>query len=149
MVLLRNSLLQKCAPEQMSWSAAERAILCTTKKFVKSVSTWIKSQPIIINGNLQRTSYHFSFVDVTLQVDALFEVVHSAKNWRSRRCTSHAWHSMLIVQCTETCVSYSSGKIGVRFFFRFITQELAFGFSLRHGDLKWLKTEVVSPGSDA
>jgi len=50
MVLLRNSLLQKCAPEQMSWSAAQRVILCTTKKFVKSVSAQIMSQPIKING---------------------------------------------------------------------------------------------------
>ena len=28
-------------------------------------------------GNLQRTSYHFSFVDVTLRVDTLFNVAHS------------------------------------------------------------------------
>ena len=116
MVLLHNLLLRKCAPDQMSWSAADRAILCTTKKFVKSVSTWITSQPIIINGNLQHTSYRFSFVDVTLQVDALFEVVHSAKNWRSRRCTSHAWHSALIVQRTETVLYHTlPGNFGVRF----------------------------------
>ena len=29
-------------------------------------------------GNLQRTSYRFSFVDVMLQFDELFDVVHSA-----------------------------------------------------------------------
>ena len=29
-------------------------------------------------GNLQRTSYRFSFVDVTLRVNALFNVIHSA-----------------------------------------------------------------------
>ena len=28
-------------------------------------------------GNLQRTSYHFSFVDVTFRVDVLFNVIHS------------------------------------------------------------------------
>jgi len=47
-------------------------------------------------GNLQRTSYHFSFLDVTLQVDTFFNVVHSAignrkvsrTELRSRRCTS-------------------------------------------------------------
>ena len=67
-------------------------------------------------GNLQRTSYCFSFVDVTLHVDMLFDVVHSTKNW-SRRCTSHAWHSALIVQCTET-VLYNTlpENFGVRFF---------------------------------
>ena len=68
-------------------------------------------------GNLQRTSYHFSFIDVMLQVDALFNVVHSAKNGRSRRCTSHAWHSVLIVQRTETVLYHTlPGNIGVRFF---------------------------------
>ena len=76
--------------------------------------------------NLQRTSYRLSFVDVTLQGDALrFDVVHSAmgdtekspKNWRSRRCTSHAWRSAFIVQRTET-VLYNTlpGNFGVRFF---------------------------------
>ena len=125
MVLLCNSLLRKCAPEQMSWSAAERAILCTTKKFVKSISTRIMSQPIKLIGNLQRTSYRFSFVDVTLQVDALFEVVHSAKNWRSRRCTSYAWRTVLIVQRTETVLYHIFPEILVcGFLARFI------GFSL-------------------
>ena len=100
-------------------------------------------------GNLQRTSYRFSFVDVTLQVDALFDVVHSAKNWRSRHCTSHAWCSALIEQRTETVLYHTlPGNSGVRFFGE-IHRLLAFGFSLRHGDLKWLKTEVVWPGSDA
>ena len=37
------------------------------------------------------------------------------------------------------------GKSGVQF----ITGELAFSFSLRHGDLKCVKTEVISSGSDA
>ena len=106
MILLRNSLLQKCVPEQMSWLAAEREILCTTKKFVKSVSAWITSQPPKIIGNLQHTSYRFSFIDVTLQVDALFDVVHSIKNWR-RRCTSHAWRSVLIVHHAETVLYHT------------------------------------------
>ena len=42
-------------------------------------------------GNLQHTFYHFSFVDVTLPVDTLFDVIHSAmgdrKVPRSGRCT--------------------------------------------------------------
>ena len=67
-------------------------------------------------GNLQHTSYRFSFVDVTLQVDALFDVIHSAKNWRSRRCTSHAWRSALIVQCTGTVLYRTLPEnFGVRF----------------------------------
>ena len=87
-------------------------------------------------GNLQRTSYRFSFVDVTLQVDALFDVVHSAKNWRSRRCTSHAWRSALIVQHTETVLYHTLPQnFGVRFFgeihhlgarFRLLTSEWRF-----------------------
>ena len=42
-------------------------------------------------GNIQRTSYHFSFVHVTIRVDLSFHIVHSAmgnrKVPRSRRCT--------------------------------------------------------------
>ena len=113
MILLRNSLLQKCVPEQMSWLAAEREILCTTKKLVKSVSAWIMSQP---PKNLQRTSYRFSFIDVTLQVDALFDV-HSTKNWR-RRCTSHAWRSVLIVQHAETVLYHTLPEFLLLFFWQ-------------------------------
>ena len=68
-------------------------------------------------GNLQRTSDHFSFVDVTLQADALFDVVHSAKNWRSKHCTSHAWRSALIIQRTQTVLYHTlPGNFGVFFF---------------------------------
>ena len=41
-------------------------------------------------GNLQRTSYHFSFVDVTLQVDMLFDVIHSAMGDRKVPDTEEA-----------------------------------------------------------
>ena len=44
MVLLHNSLLQKHEPEQMSWLAAERAMFCTTRKYVKSISARITSK---------------------------------------------------------------------------------------------------------
>ena len=70
-------------------------------------------------GNLQRTSYRFSFVDVTLQVDVLFDVVHSTMGDRKvpRTEEAHAWRSALIVQHTET-VLYNTlpGNFGVRFF---------------------------------
>ena len=102
MVLLRNSLLQKCVPEQMSWSAAEREILCTTKKFVKSVSAWITSQPIKING--KSSAYFLS----------LFLYWCDASS-----CTSHAWRSALIVQHTETVLYHTlPANFGVRFFLR-------------------------------
>ena len=70
----------------------------------------------------------------------------SPKNWRSRHCSSHAWCSALNVQRTETFLDNNlPGNFGVQFFLtRLITWEL-----IRHGDLKWLKTEVVLPGSDA
>ena len=83
MVLLRNSLLWKCAPEQMSWLAAETAMLCTTKH-LRSNYLWKASplklchNPYQLTGNFQRTSYRFSFVEVMLQDDALFDIVHSA-----------------------------------------------------------------------
>ena len=68
-------------------------------------------------GNLQRTSYRFSFVDVTLQVDALFDIVHSDKSWICRRWTSHAWRSALIVQRTETVLYHTlPWNFGGRFF---------------------------------
>ena len=70
-------------------------------------------------GNLQRTSYRFSFVDVTLQVDVLFDVVHSTMGDRKvpRTEEAHAWRSALIVQHTET-VLYNTlpGNFGVQFF---------------------------------
>ena len=42
----------------------------------------------------------------------------SPKNWRSKRCTSHAWHSVLIIQRTETFL-YNAlpGNVGVHFCF--------------------------------
>ena len=160
MVLLRNSLLRKCAPEQMSWSAAERVMLCTTKKFVKSVSARITSQPIKING---KSSAYFLSLFLCWCDASSWRIVrrrtfrhgrqNSHKNWRSRRCTSHAWRSALIVQRTETFLyNILPGNFGASFLLfltRFITRELAFSVLLQHCDLKWLKTEVVSPGRDA
>ena len=72
-------------------------------------------------GNLQRTSYRFSFVDVTLRVVRRCTFRHgrqkSPKNWRSRHCTSHAWRSALIVQRTETVLYNSYLEILVCRFF--------------------------------
>ena len=123
-MVLRNSLLRKCVPEYISWSAAERAILCTTKKFVKSISAQITSQPIKING---KSSAYFLLLFLCWCDASSWRVVRrrtfrhvrqkSPKNWRCRRCTSHAWHSALIIQRTET-VLYNTlpGNFGVRFF---------------------------------
>ena len=124
MVLLCNSLLRKCAPEQISWLAAERAMLCSKMKFVKSVSARTTSQPIKING--KSSAYFLSLFLCWCDVSS-WRVVRrrtfrhgwqkSPKNWRSRRCTSHAWHSALIVQRTETVLYNTlSGNFGVRFF---------------------------------
>ena len=97
------------------WLQRER--YCALQRNLWKASARITSHPIKWMGNLQRTSYCFSFVDVTLQVDTLFDVVHSTKNWRSRRCTSHAWHSALIVQRTETVLYHTlPGNFGVWFF---------------------------------
>ena len=105
MVLLRNSLLQKCAPEQMSWSAAERAILCTTKKFVKSVSAQIMSQPIKING--KSSAYFLS----------LFLCWCDASSWRVvRRCTFHqelkkqALHFTCLALCVD-CTTHRNCSV--------------------------------------
>ena len=73
-------------------------------------------------GNLQHTSHRFSFVDVTLWADMSFDI-HSAmgdrKVPRSRRCSSHAGCSVLIVQCMETFLYvYSSRKFWCAFFWR-------------------------------
>ena len=94
MVFLRNSIPWK----RLAWSAAERAMLWTTKKNWKvshleihpnAVKT-ASHNPYKLMGNLQHTSYCFSFVDVTLPIDASFDVVHSAmgdrKVSRSRHC---------------------------------------------------------------
>ena len=131
---LRNSLLRKCAPAQMSWLAAERAMLCTTKKFVKSISAWITSkcwedgisQPIKING--KSSAYFLSLFLCWCDASSWCVVRRctfchgwqkSPKNWRSTRCTSHAWRSALIVQHTETFL-YNTlpGNFGVHFFWR-------------------------------
>ena len=45
-------------------------------------------------GNLQRTSYRFSFVDVTFRVDTLFNVVHSAMGDRKVPRTEEASASL-------------------------------------------------------
>ena len=156
-MVLRNSLLRKCVPEYISWSAAERAILCTTKKFVKSISAQITSQPIKING---KSSAYFLLLFLCWCDASSWRVVRrrtfchgrqkSPKNWRSRRCTSHAWRSALIVQRTETVLHNTlPGNSGVRFFGQIHHPGARFRLLTSAWHLKWLKTEVVSPGSDA
>ena len=118
MVLLRNSLVQKCVPEQMSWSAAERATLCTTKKFVESVSAWVTSQPIKING---KSSAYFQ---------SLFLGWCDAPSWRvverhtfCQELKKQALHFTCLVLCVDrtthrNCfVLYSSQKFRCAFFF--------------------------------
>ena len=119
-------------------------------------------------GNLQRTSYRFSFVDVSFQVDVLFDVVRSAMGDRKVPRTEEAGAALHMLGARHWsynaqklfCITLFPDILVCVFFFgggrwwgggggtRFITQELAFSFSLLYGDLKWLKTEVVSPGSD-
>ena len=75
----------------------------------------------------------------------LFNVIHSAMGDREVTTTEeagavlHMLGAELIVQlqCTELFL-YNTlpGNFGVWFLTRFITQELVFSFSLRHGDLK-------------
>ena len=88
MVLLCSSISWKHAPEQLSNIWLQKCL--TTHKM----------------GNIQCISCCFSFVDVTLPVNALLNVVHFAmgnrKVPRRSRCTSHAGCSALIVQCTKT-----------------------------------------------
>ena len=109
-------------------------------------------------GNLQRTSYRFSFVDVTLQADVLFDAVHSTKNWRSRRCTLHAWRSALIVQRTETVPYILFPEILVRFFgkirhpgARFQLLALAWRFEMiqkgSHPTRKWRIRAGIEPNA--
>ena len=74
-------------------------------------------------GNLQHISHCFCFVDATLWADMSFDIIHSAmgdrKVPRSRRCSSHAGCSALIVQCMETFLYvYSSRKFWCAFFWR-------------------------------
>ena len=157
MVLLCNLLLRKCAPEQMSWLAAGRAMLCTTKKFVKSVSTRIMSQPIKIYG---KSSAYFLSLFLCWCDASRWRVVQcctfrhggqkSPKNWRSRHSTSHAWHSALIVQCTET-VLYNPlpGNFGVHFFGEIHHQGARFQLLASAWISKMIETDVVLPGSNA
>ena len=87
--------------------AAERVMLCTTKKFVKSISTRIKCCE---DGISQPIKWEiFSMLPITFPLlKWRFESTwpHSAmgnrKIPRSRCCTLHAGHSALIKQCTET-----------------------------------------------
>ena len=98
-MVLHHNFPKTCA-RCLTWLAAEKAMLCTTIFFFK---LW-KASPLKLHpntvkiashnhkmGNIQRTSYCFSFVKVMLPVDALFDVVHSAmgdsKVPRSRHCT--------------------------------------------------------------
>ena len=128
-VVLRNSPLRKHAPEQMSWLAAERAMFCTTKKFVKTVSTRITSkccedgiaQPIKVNG---KSSAYFLSLFLCWCDTSSWRVVRCRtfrhgrpKNCRSRCCTLHAWRSVLIIQCTQTFLYNTLPRnFGVRFF---------------------------------
>ena len=104
------------------------------KKFVKSVSAQITSkccedgvsQPIKINGKF---SVYFLSLSLCWCDVSGWRVIwrctfrhgrqNSPKNWRSKCCTSHAWLSTLIVQCTETFL-YNAlpGNFGVQFFWQ-------------------------------
>ena len=143
MVLLHHSLLRKRTSEQMLWLAAERAILYTTKKFVKSVSVRMTSQPIKING--KSSAYFLSlFLDAFSSTSYILprteEVGAALHMLGALRWSYNAQKLFCIILFPEILVCV--------FFARFITRELTFGFSFWHGDLKWLKTEVVLPGSD-
>ena len=117
MVLLCNSLLRKCAPEQMSWSSAERAILCTTKKFVKSVSARITSQPIQING--KSSAYFLSLFLFWCDASSWRVVRHRTFHQELKKQALHFTCLALYADRTmhRNCsVSYSSQKFWCAFF---------------------------------
>ena len=116
-MVLRNSFFCGNVRQNRCHDRLQRERYCALQRNLWKESARITSHPIKWMGNLQRTSYRFSFVDVTLQVDMLFDVVHSTKNWRSRHCTSHAWRSALIILRTETVLYHTLPRnFGVRFF---------------------------------
>ena len=94
------------------------------------------------------------------RVDALFDVVHSAMGDRKVPRTEEASAALHMLGIPRW--SYNTQKLFCRMLFpemlvcfflllltRFVFWELAFSFLLQHGDLKWMKTDVVSPGSYA
>ena len=101
MVLLCSSISWKHAPEQLSNIWLQK---CLCLNYIQMLWRWHLTTHKM--GNIQGISCCFSFVDVTLPVNAQLNVVHFAmsnrKVPRSRRCTSHAGCSALIVQCTKT-----------------------------------------------
>ena len=66
-------------------------------------------------GNIQRTSYHFSFVNVMLPVDASFDIVHSAMGDIKVPRSRHALN-MLSALHRLFCRYILPGKFGVQFF---------------------------------
>ena len=93
----------------LAWLAAERVMLCTTKKFVKSISTRIIYKRCE-DGISQPIKWEiFSILPIAFpSLKWCFELTchHSAmgdrKVPRNRCCTLHAGCSALIKQCTET-----------------------------------------------
>ena len=142
---LQFAFAKMCARTGHDW--LHREILYTTKKFVKSVSAQTTSQPIKING--KSSAYFLSLFLCWCDTSSRRVVRRRTFRQELKKQALHFTCLALCVDCTmhRPCsISYSSRKFWCAFFLmRFITWELAFGFSFRHGDLKGLKMEVVSP----
>ena len=151
MVLLHNSISQKHSPEQLSSmiSCRESDVhykeIC--KKHLHSNYVQMLLRLCLTTHeveNLQCTSNRFSFGDVPLPADVSCDVVDSAKGNKTSP-KKQALH--LTITCWAQCVDHtmhrdfsvdiSSWEVWCAFLgARFITRELAFSFSLWHGDLK-------------
>ena len=105
MVFRHNLISQKHAPEQLStWSAAETVMVCTTKKFVKSVSAQITSKCCF---NPQNRSYSAYFL-------LLFLCWCDTSSWCHTFC--HGQQKSPKKQAPHlTCWALCIGKFGVCF----------------------------------
>ena len=105
------------------------------------------SWPININGKSSAYFLSLFICDMTFQVDALFDIIHSTMGARKVPRTEEAsteLHKLgtprwLYDAQKLFCIILFLEILVCVFFARFITRELAFSFLLQHGYLKWLK----------
>ena len=144
-----------------TWLVADRMMLCTTKNFVKSFSAQITSK-CCKDGVSQPIKWEiFSIFPIAFPLlMRCFELICHLTSYILQWVTGKsqeadtALHMLVALHWSYNawklfCMYILPRNVGVPFFFFDEIYHLGASFQFWHDNLKWLKTEVISPGSEA
>ena len=136
-MVLQSNFPETCT-RCLAWLAAERALLCTAKKFVKSISQTIKCKIFrVLPIAFPLLMWHFLLTCHSMSYIPPWETGKSQEAGAAFNMLGILHWSYSARKCF--CRNILPRKFGARCFNKIYHPGAHFQLSLQHGNLKWLK----------